>query len=140
MSLLGTGTGSDQLPSTGRLGTAAFINVDDLKAAFAPVLSLDQVRAEPNIQSKYIVIDNAGVVGLYRYDSADTTTTDNNTTVFVTIDGRRYKPVMPYRTDVTGSRPNTVGLVTGYQFYDTSLGKPIWWSGSVWKDASGTTV
>jgi hypothetical protein len=38
----------------------------------------------------------------------------------------------------TGGRPSvtTVGL----QIYDTTLSKPIWWNGSVWKDAAGTTV
>jgi hypothetical protein len=40
----------------------------------------------------------------------------------------------------TASRPTT-GLVAGYsQHFDTTLGKPIWWDGSVWKDAAGTTV
>lgn len=40
----------------------------------------------------------------------------------------------------TANRPTT-GLVTGFsQHFDTTLGKPIWWNGSVWKDAAGTTV
>lgn len=40
----------------------------------------------------------------------------------------------------TIDRPTT-GLVAGYsQHFDTTLGKPIWWSGSVWKDATGATV
>lgn len=40
----------------------------------------------------------------------------------------------------TAQRPTT-GLVAGYsQHFDTTLGKPIWWNGSVWKDATGTTV
>jgi hypothetical protein len=28
----------------------------------------------------------------------------------------------------------------GTQFYDVTLSKPIWWSGTHWKDASGTNV
>ena len=40
----------------------------------------------------------------------------------------------------TANRPTT-GLVAGYsQHFDTTLGKPIWWNGSVWKDATGATV
>jgi hypothetical protein len=40
----------------------------------------------------------------------------------------------------TAGRP-TVGLYTGFsQCFDITLGKPIWWNGSVWKDAAGTTV
>ena len=39
----------------------------------------------------------------------------------------------------TTQRP-TVNLLLGQQFYDTTLGIPIWWNGTVWKNASGTTV
>ena len=31
-------------------------------------------------------------------------------------------------------------LALGQLFYDTTLGIPIWWNGTVWKNASGTTV
>ena len=31
-------------------------------------------------------------------------------------------------------------LSIGQQFFDTTLGIPIWWNGTVWKNASGTTV
>ena len=39
----------------------------------------------------------------------------------------------------TSNRP-TEQLFFGLCYYDTTLGKPIWYNGSVWKDASGTTV
>jgi hypothetical protein len=39
----------------------------------------------------------------------------------------------------TTVRP-TVNLLIGQQFFDTTLGIPIWWNGTVWKNASGTTV
>jgi hypothetical protein len=39
----------------------------------------------------------------------------------------------------TTQRP-TANLLLGQQFYDTTLGIPIWWNGTVWKNASGTTV
>jgi|GEM_PF-2907708 len=39
----------------------------------------------------------------------------------------------------TANRPTT-GLYTGYMHFDTTLGKPIWWDGAVWKDATGATV
>lgn len=35
-------------------------------------------------------------------------------------------------------RPGNVE--TGYLYFDDNLGKPIWWNGSSWVDASGTTV
>ncbi|PIL20553.1 hypothetical protein P775_08465 [Puniceibacterium antarcticum] len=39
---------------------------------------------------------------------------------------------------VTASRP--ASPVVGEHYYDQTLAKPIWWSGSVWKDAAGTNV
>ena len=48
------------------------------------------------------------------------------------ISGARY--------DSTGNRPTLESVQGGYQYWDTSLNKPIWWNGSVWKDASNVTV
>ncbi len=39
----------------------------------------------------------------------------------------------------TAQRPAAPGIRIA-QFYDTTLGKPIWWNGSTWKDATGATV
>lgn len=38
----------------------------------------------------------------------------------------------------TGARPT--GVATGYMFFDTTLGKPIWFNGTGWVDASGTAA
>jgi hypothetical protein len=38
----------------------------------------------------------------------------------------------------TDARP-TVTTV-GVNYWDTTLGQPIWWDGSDWKDATGTTA
>lgn len=40
----------------------------------------------------------------------------------------------------TAARPTAPGVQAGDQHYDTTLSKPVWWSGSAWKDATGTTV
>ena len=39
----------------------------------------------------------------------------------------------------TADRPVT-DLQIGQFYYDTTLGIPIWYNGTVWKNASGTTV
>jgi hypothetical protein len=39
----------------------------------------------------------------------------------------------------TTQRPSQRVFV-GQQFFDTTLGIPIWWNGTVWKNASGTVV
>lgn len=38
------------------------------------------------------------------------------------------------------TRPQTSRINAGYQFFDTTLSKPIWWTGTKWVDATGTTV
>lgn len=47
-------------------------------------------------------------------------------------------PLQSIHSFATGSRP-TVTTV-GFMCFDTTLGKPIWWNGTVWKDATGATV
>jgi hypothetical protein len=39
----------------------------------------------------------------------------------------------------TALRP-TLNLQIGQFYFDTTLGYPIWYNGTVWKNASGTTV
>jgi hypothetical protein len=41
---------------------------------------------------------------------------------------------------VTGSRPSASTVGAGAMFYDTTLSKPIWSDGTVWRDAAGTSV
>ena len=41
--------------------------------------------------------------------------------------------------NTTTNRP-IENLLIGQVFFDTTLGIPIWWNGTVWKNASGTTV
>lgn len=43
----------------------------------------------------------------------------------------------------TAERPINTGspkLQTGQYYFDTTLGIPIWWNGTNWVNASGTTV
>ena len=44
------------------------------------------------------------------------------------------------RNGSTASRPTLGSSDIGYQYYDTTLNKPIWWNGTAWKDSVGTTV
>lgn len=43
-----------------------------------------------------------------------------------------------YYSGTTAMRPSTA--TTGFMFFDTSINKPIWRSGSTWRDATGATV
>jgi len=57
---------------------------------------------------------------------------------FNTIDNFAQNVTVP-ASGTTANRP-TERLAIGQFYYDTTLGIPIWWNGTVWKNASGTTV
>lgn len=57
---------------------------------------------------------------------------------FTQVDNYTQASAIP-ANGTTANRP-TSNLQIGQFYYDTTLGYPIWWSGSVWKNASGTTV
>lgn len=47
-------------------------------------------------------------------------------------------PQKSFPAGVTANRPANVA--TGYQYFDTTLGKPIYYNGTSWVDATGATV
>jgi hypothetical protein len=51
-----------------------------------------------------------------------------------------HLPIPLVRQGTTGQRPGAALLYLGFQYYDTTLTKPIWWNGSAWKDATGGAV
>jgi hypothetical protein len=53
-----------------------------------------------------------------------------------------HAPVALVRSGTTGARPVSpaIGLYVGFQYWDSTLSKPVYWNGSVWKDATGATV
>jgi hypothetical protein len=52
-----------------------------------------------------------------------------------------WRPAQVVTSGTTASRPviSATGSL-GFAYFDTTLGKPVWWNGTVWKDATGTTV
>jgi hypothetical protein len=45
------------------------------------------------------------------------------------------------RSGTTANRPGSgSGKTTGYMYFDTTLGKPVWWLAPNWVDATGATV
>lgn len=76
-------------------------------------------------------IDFGGNASIYRGKPPETVTGGDYANMMLSY-GSRTTAV------ATGGRPTVTTI--GLQIYDTTLGKPIWWNGSVWKDAAGTTV
>lgn len=58
---------------------------------------------------------------------------DSGTNVVADIENRIFR----IQSDITANRP---AAVAGQMFFDTTLGIPIWFDGTNWVDATGTTV
>ena len=61
---------------------------------------------------------------------------------FTAIDNFTQAASIPL-SGVTANRPIDsvqIPLPVGQFYYDTTLDRPIWWNGTVWKKADGTTV
>lgn len=54
------------------------------------------------------------------------------------FNGLESKRIPLHYSGTTGSRP--VSPYTGMIYFDTTLGKPVWYDGSGWVDATGTTA
>jgi hypothetical protein len=54
-----------------------------------------------------------------------------------TIQKYFYAGQMTAESGATGARP-TVAVSTGQMYFDSTLGKPVWWDGAAWVDATGT--
>lgn len=48
--------------------------------------------------------------------------------------------VRPWPVYTTGGRPSAAAAGEGAYYYDSTLDKPAWSNGAVWKDAAGTTI
>lgn len=52
--------------------------------------------------------------------------------------------VLDYLNNMRGATENRPTFdevnATGFQYFDTTLDKPIWWNGTEWVDATGVTV
>lgn len=57
------------------------------------------------------------------------------------ISGYTFEIIGDYPTrGATSNRPTPDAVFTTFQYFDTTLNKPIWWTGSAWVDATGATV
>lgn len=49
-----------------------------------------------------------------------------------------WLPIQVIKAGTTDNRPAVTTI--GFQYFDSSIGKPIWWAGTNWKDSQGTVV
>lgn len=54
--------------------------------------------------------------------------------------GAHWEFQRQFRSFTTAGRSTAASAGAGGTYYDTTLGKPAWSTGAVWKDAAGTTI
>lgn len=67
---------------------------------------------------------------LASFSFTDRKVTDTPTDALMVVN-RKYVNL----NGATASRPTS--SITGQFYFDTTLGQPVWWSGSTWVDSSG---
>lgn len=64
--------------------------------------------------------------------------TKNGQPVFPVTDRSLVMGADPH--GATSERPSLSSTQAGFVFFDTTIGKPIWWDGASWVDATGANV
>lgn len=76
--------------------------------------------------------------GTFRINGDISATT--NMTITLLSDGIGWWEVSRSHVNADSTTNRPIGITVGCMYYDTTLKKPIWWDGAVWKDSTGTTV
>ena len=102
-----------------------------------------------HISIKNNIVRNGNTCGISILSSANITAESNEVTDFydkaLNTSSLGSGCLLTYaisasRYDTTANRPTLQSTQAGYQYWDDTLNKPIWWNGSVWKDSSNATV
>lgn len=136
------------------INTSGFSHFRIIELASSSNVRVDDVHIEGACQSGVALITLTGKNVVSRADASGATLgvvtnssvadliVSNCTGTVLTVTPITYPSYQNAKITfgTTANRPtaNLVAYIT--QYYDTTLGKPIWWNGSAWKDATGTTV
>ena len=116
-----SGSGALNLYFTGTIGD----NVELGECMFVDVTDLEGYGYNVEWLNKNLVYTHKGIIGTTKESKLDSNG-----------DGVADIPF-----DITANRPTELGVSqTGFCFYDTTLSKPIWWTGIDWKDSAGVAV
>lgn len=99
------------------------IGVKDESSIAGAATAVNRANLNPNKNIAYAIsISNNGLYLIHKYDDKYTS-----------------KCLAKYTTG-SDDRPNCIFTDIGFCHFDASLGKPIWWTGDKWVDATGTNV
>lgn len=141
-------TGTSIYPSDWSTWFTINNNIQSTNGSTITTITFDDFVAAMNKAASTIAKGDKG-------DKGDTGTVDNaglitapafvelKTQVNAKQDKIGYTPaddskVLHLSTGDTASRPS--GISAGYQYFDTNLNKPIWYTGSNWVDSTGKTA
>ena len=65
---------------------------------------------------------------------------ENGTERALWLDELGRTPSAQYKASGTADRPTLTANDKGYQYFDTDLGKPIYWTGNKWVDSAGADL
>lgn len=105
------------------------------------IRNISNIRYEFNSDTDYcyfnvILVGTSGNRGLNLWVLEGTTNKDN---VYINLEARTAVYTKEKDGDGTSEqRPSNIP--NNYQYFDTTLGKPIWWTGTKWVDATGADV
>lgn len=112
-------------------GTAEYLCIGE-----SPIIAPISIYDIDNVTSELFDMSHFG--GEYTFEGA------SNKPVFYSSNGTKYdadgfKHEFT-RRGITGNRPTLDSSSHGFQYFDVTLSKPIWWTGFKWVDATGVDV
>ena len=102
--------------------------INNLFCADMSDLSSPVIRQTPIIVTNSAVIRNS-VIEEYKWGSQQV---QNSSSI--------KKSRVAIESGTTTQRPVLNDMMVGFQYFDTTLNKPIYWNGTAWVDATGATV
>lgn len=122
------------IPGVGSTHTIHNLFVDAPSYGFGQI-----IRAGQGSDAGTVTV-NLGTVFASNFTGSSVIGTNGTATLTINNMDVRQKPV---KRGATGSRPTLLAADIGFLYLDTTLdadGKPIWWTGTAWVDATGATV
>lgn len=87
----------------------------------------------------YITYDDGGGLITDCFTGEDSET--NNEEFIKDIHWKKINDYIP-KSGTSENRPddNTINIPSGFEYFDTTIGKPIWWNGANWVDVNGNEI
>jgi hypothetical protein len=123
------------------VGVGSTVDVADYYAEAASYGNNSIIRAGAGADAGAVTVNLSGNISAKGFTHSSHFSTNGVATLTVNTGGVTRQAVAKKNT--TANRPTLLAEDVGYLYLDTTLdadGKPIWWTGAAWVDATGATV